>query len=279
MPTYDTPQPIDLTIDLRVGAVDIVAGDRTDTVVTVSPTDPAKALDRRGAAATTVDFDGRRLIITGPKPGLNWLGPAESVDLRVELPTGSRVSADVAVGAVRAVGRLGATRVKSSTGSVDLERTGDLWVRAAHGSTTVGAAEGDVDITAKHGHIRLGTVDGDATLRSSHGSITATECTGRLDVSLSYGDLELTRALASVAAKTGYGSIRLGEVSTGSVEVESGYGPVAIGVRAGVRARFDLSSKEGRVRNRLADAASDPSAALAVRAHARFGDVEIHPAR
>ena len=43
MPTYATPSPIDLAINLPVGAIEVVAADRTDTVVTVSPTNPAKA--------------------------------------------------------------------------------------------------------------------------------------------------------------------------------------------------------------------------------------------
>ena len=41
MPTYDTPTPIDLAINLPVGVIEVFAGDRSDTVVTVSPTKPA----------------------------------------------------------------------------------------------------------------------------------------------------------------------------------------------------------------------------------------------
>ena len=52
-------------------------------------------------------------------------------------------------------------------------------------------------------------------------------------------------------AKTAYGSIRLDEVVSGSVEAESAYGEVGVGVRAGVPAWLDLASKNGRVRNEL----------------------------
>ena len=86
MPTFATPTPIDLSINLPVGSIDIVASDRTDTVVTLSPTNPDKAVDRRGVDETKVDFDGARLTITGPKPRLSWIGPTESVDLTIELP-------------------------------------------------------------------------------------------------------------------------------------------------------------------------------------------------
>ena len=279
MPTYSTPTPIDLAIKLPVGAIEIVAGDRDDTIVTVSPTNPKKAVDVRGAQETKVDFDGQRLTITGPRPRFSFVGPYESVDVKVELPTGSRLTAETSVGAVRSTGRLGATRVKSSL--VDLDGTGDLWVRAMNGNVTVANADGGVEITADHGQIRIGTVTGDAILKASHGSVTIGESGGDLDAKLSYGDLQITKALASVAAKTAYGSIGLFEISSGSIQVESGYGTVTIGVRPGIPAWLDLSSKDGRVRNELdGDRAPEPSEqSVAVRARTQYGDITIQRAK
>ena len=277
MPTFTTPHPIDLAINLPVGAIQVLAGDRADTVVTVSPTNPDKPVDRRGAEETKVALEGDRLTITGPKPRLSWIGPSESVDVKVELPAGSRLTAEISVGGVRTSGRLGATRIKASTGGVDLEAVGDLWLRASHGNTTVGTADGAAEITADHGQIRLGTATGGVLLKASHGSIQIGEAGGEVEAKLSYGDLEIERALDSVTAKTAYGSIRLGEVSSGSVQVESGFGAVTIGVRHGVPAWLDLGSKEGRVRNDLdsdtAPAEGGPS--VAVRARTQFGDITI----
>jgi hypothetical protein len=280
MPTYSTPSPIDLAINLQVGGIDVIASDRTDTVVTVSPTNPTKAVDRRGAEETRVEFDGERVTVVGPKPRISWIGPTESVDVKVELPAGSRLTAEAGVGGVRTVGRLGATRVKSSLGAVELELTGDLWMRVSHGNAIVGTAVGGVEITADYGQIRIGTVTGDAILKSSHGAIRVGEVGGEFDAKLSYGELEIAKALASVAAKTAYGSIELGEVSSGSIEVETGYGQVNIGVRAGIPAWLDLSSKEGRVRNDLAgDSAPDTADdSVAVRARTQWGDINIHRA-
>jgi hypothetical protein len=280
MPTYNTPTPIDLSINLQVGGIEVIASDRTDTVVTVSPTNPAKAVDRRGAEETKIDFDGQQLTVVGPRPRISWFGPTESVDLKVELPTGSRLTAESAVGGVRTVGRLGATRIKSSLGPVELDTTGDLWLRASHGNATLGTADGEIEITADHGQIRVGTVTGDAILKASHGSIQVVESGGDLDARLSYGDLEVTKALASVAAKTAYGSVQLREVASGSIQIESGFGQVTIGVRPGVPAWLDLSSKDGHVRNQL-DGDSAPDAAeqtVAVRARTQYGDITIQRA-
>ncbi|MET4781036.1 DUF4097 family beta strand repeat-containing protein [Glaciihabitans sp. UYNi722] len=281
MPTYNTPTPIDLAMNMQVGAIEVFAADRTDTVVTVSPTNPTKAVDRRGAEETRVDFDGQRLTINAPRPRLSWIGPTESVDVKIELPTGSRFTAEIAVGGVRTTGRLGATRIKSSMGPVDVETTDDLWLRAGHGNATLGTADGGIEITADHGQIRIGRVTGDAILKASHGSIMVGESGGDLDAKLSYGDLDITRALASVAAKTAYGSIQLGEVSSGSIQVESGFGAVTIGVRPGVAAWLDLSSKEGHVRNQLdGDRSPDESEqAVAVHARTQYGDINIQRAR
>jgi DUF4097 and DUF4098 domain-containing protein YvlB len=280
MPTYETPSAIDLAINLQVGMVELVASDRSDTVVTVVPTNPSKAVDRRGADETTTDFDGQRLTIVGPKPRLAWIGPTESVDIRVELPSGSRVAAEVAVGGVHSRGTLGATRVKASMGPVDLDTTGDLWMRAGHGNATAGTADGNLEITADHGQIRIGTVTGDALLKASHGNVQLDEAGGDVDAKLSYGGLEIGRALASVTARTAYGSVQLREISAGSVHVESGHGDVSIGVRTGTAAWLDLSSKEGRVRNQL-DAESSPEPSeqtVAVRVHTQFGDISIRRA-
>ena len=277
MPTFSTPTPIDLAIKLSVGRLEVVATDRTDTVVTVVPTNPDKPVDRRGAEETKVDFDGTRLTITGPKPRFSIIGPTESVDLKVELPSGSRLTAELSVGSVQTTGRLGATRIKAMTGSVELGDTGDLWLRAGHGTAIIASIDGGAEITADHGQIRIGAVSGDAILKASHGSIDIGEAGGDLEAKLSYGDLSVTTAKAGVTAKTAYGRIDLREVSSGSIQVETGYGPIGIGVKPGVPAWLDLSSKDGRVRNEI-DGNRAPEAgeqSVAVRARTQYGDITI----
>jgi len=280
MPTYATPRPIDLAIKLPVGTLEVIASDRTDTVVTVAPSDPTKAVDRRGAEDTKVEFDGARLTITGPKPRFSVIGPSESLDVTVELPTGSRLTADVSVGGVRTVGRLGATRIKASTGAVEIDTTADLWLRASHGNAIIGTVDGSAEITADHGQIRATTITGDSVLKSAHGSIQLGETGGDVEAKLSYGDLEIARALGSVAGKTAYGSLTLREISAGSIQLDSGFGQITLGVRKGVAAWLDLASKEGRVRNELdGDSAPGPSEdSVAVRARTQFGGITVRRA-
>ena len=280
MPTFPTPTPIDLAVNLLVGAIVVVASDRVDTVVTVAATSATKPADQRGAEETKVSFDGQRLTIAGPRPRASWIGPSESVDIRVELPTGSRFTAELSLGELSTEGRLGATRIKSSMGFVDLDTTAGLWLRAAHGNATVRSAEGDVEISADHGQIHLGSVAGDAMIKSSHGAVTVGEVGGNLEAKLSYGNLTVAKAHGSVAAKSAFGRISVDDVSRGTVDVESGFGQISIAVHPGVAAWLDLSSKKGRVRNYLdSDAAPQESEhTVAVRARTQAGDISIHRA-
>ncbi|BDH58813.1 DUF4097 family beta strand repeat-containing protein [Tsukamurella sp. PLM1] len=284
MPVFPAPHPIDLAVNLQVGDIEVIATDRTDAVVTVTPTAPNKPADQRGAEATRVEFDGARLTVIGPKPKLglmSFIGATESVDVVIELPAGSRFTAESSVGSVRTEGRLAASRIKASTGTVELDATGDLWLRAGHGNATAGTVDGSAEITADHGQIRIGSIAGDAVLKASHGSIRVGETNGGVEANLSYGDLDIDRATASVLAKTAYGAITVNEVSDGVIDLESSYGKLTVGVAEGIPAWLDLSSKEGRVRNHLDEGLpeSTTGAHVAVRARAKFGDIDIRRAR
>ena len=48
MQTFETNQPIALSIEMSHGAVHVIASDRTDTVVAVSPSDLRPGRRRRG---------------------------------------------------------------------------------------------------------------------------------------------------------------------------------------------------------------------------------------
>ena len=117
--------------------------------------------------------------------------------------------------------------------------------------------------------------------RRRTGPSRSRESGGDVDARLSYGDLDITRALGSVTTKTSYGSIQLHEISSGSIEVESGYGQITLGVRDGVPAWLDLSSKSGHVRNQLeADRAPDGSEqTVTVRARTQAGNITVQRAR
>ena len=131
MPTFDTPGPISAVIDLVVGDARITASDRDDTTVEIRPSDASHQQDVRAAEQTRVEYSAGRLLVTAPRQrGLSLFGRPGSIDVTIDLPTGSDVYGDASAVAFRSVGRLGECRVKTSAGDVQLEQTGPVEVRA-----------------------------------------------------------------------------------------------------------------------------------------------------
>ena len=277
MPSFDTPEPISVTAHVEAGSIRFTAVDRLDTVVEVQPREPKKDQDVRAADQTEVTYANGVLTVRTPKPNLLGLGRTGTVDVTVELPTGSDVDMKGAWAQVLGEGRLGEVRVKTSSGDVRLHTTGPLTLTASHGSITVDRVEGMAEITTSSGSVRVGLVDGPAVLKNSHGTTTVGAATGELRVSGANGDIEIRRAEDSVTATTAHGRLRVGEVARGTVQLETSYGAIEVGVREGTAAWLDVSSSSGQVRNALTASESPEKTedTVKVRARTRHGNIDI----
>jgi len=277
MPSFDTPEAISATAHVEAGSIRFTAGDRLDTVVEVRPRDPKKDRDVRTADQTEVTYASGVLTVRTPKSNLLGLGRTGTVDVTVELPSGSRVDTTGAWTQVLGEGRLGEVRVKTSSGDVRLDTTGPLHLIASHGSITVDRIEGMAEITTSSGSLRVGIVDGPAVLKNSHGTTTIGTATGELRVSGANGDIEIRRAEASVTATTAHGTLRVGEVARGTVKLDTSYGAIEVGIRQGTAAWLDVSSGSGQVRNTLtaSEAPEQSEDTVQVRARTRYGNIDI----
>ena len=177
MPTFDTPEPISVTIDLGLGDIRIAASDRADTAVDVRPTNPARESDVRAAEQTRVEYAAGRLLVSGPKQrGLGVFGRPGSVDLAIELPAGSHLSGEAGAAAFHCQGRLGAFQVRTGLGDITVDR-----------------AAGPAEVSTGTGKIRLG---GSTAERSSR-TPTATAGSGRSPATCGRGRPTATSLLAT----------------------------------------------------------------------------------
>ncbi|MFG2559202.1 DUF4097 domain-containing protein [Streptomyces sp. NPDC048496] len=277
---FDTPEPISVTAHVDAGSIRFIAADRLDTLVDVQPRDPKKDQDVRAAEQTDVGYASGLLTIRTPKQRY-LIGRTGTVDVTVELPTGSQVEMTGAWAQVHGEGRLGEVRVKTSMGDVRLDTTGPLHLTASHGSITVDRVEGPAEITTSSGSLRVGTVDGTAVLKNSHGTTTVGDALGDLRVSGANGDILIERAEGSVAATTAHGTLRLDEVTRGTVQLETSYGAIEIGIREGTAAWLDASSGSGQVHNALtaSESPEETEDRVEVKARTRYGNIDIRRAR
>lgn len=277
MPRFDTPEPIAASIDLAMGRVRVQASDRIDTVVEVRPRNEDSDLDVQAVAQAEVEYSAGRLRVHVPR---SWLrttfGTPPGVEIDIELPEGSELDASGWADYV-IEGRLGPVEIQRAIGDVRIERTGRLRVRSSTGDIRVGRADGPTDLRTAAGTIRVGTIDGSGQIKSSSGELSVGEATGNLRLKTASGDITVEHAWASVDAKTAAGAIRILEVGGGTVDLQTGWGELEIGVPEDVAAWLDLSSKSGPVRSELdaADTPADTDKTVEVHARTSYGDILV----
>lgn len=279
MPVFDTPEPISVQIDLPVGDAWITATDRADTVVEVRPRNASSKPDVSAAEQTTVEYVAGRLMVRAPKSWRRYISSGPSVDVLIEVPSGSSVQAEASWAAFRCVGRLGECKFNTG-GAIRLDQTGAVDIDTSHGEVVVERVAGSARVKTSSGKVRLGEVDGTADIKNSSGDCWIGASTGDVRVNTAYGDITVDRALASVTARTAHGSVRIGDVARGSIDLQTNYGGIEVGVHRGTAAWLELNSRNGRVHNAL-DTTDEPSPnddKVEVRASTSWGDIMIRRA-
>jgi len=262
MPAFQTPEPISLTLELGVGDISVVASDRPDTVVEVRPSDPAKPADVAAAEQVRVDHANGVIQMRASKgwKRYSFRGGGGSIEVRIELPTGSQLRGATGVARLRSSGTLGECRYTTGFGDITMEHIA-----------------GTAALTTGTGAVRIDRIDGSATIKNVNGDTWIGEVAGDLQVKAGNGKVGVDRARAAVTAKTANGDIHLAEVARGVVVAETACGKVDVAVVAGAAAWLDLHTGFGHVRN-LLDTSHRPEPSedtVEVRARSAFGDITV----
>ncbi|KAA9165571.1 DUF4097 domain-containing protein [Amycolatopsis acidicola] len=264
MPTFETPAPIAVTVELGVGYLHVTATDRTDTVVEVRPTQEGDESDVKAAKQVRTEYNDGTLLITGPKiRAFDMSKKSRSVDVNLELPAGSRLSVKTQLGDLQATGELGECSYKTGAGHVQFDATGQLHVDTGAGHVKVNRIAGTADISTGTGRVQIGEAEGALVAKNSNGEIHIGDAAG---------DLE---------AKTSNGTITVGAVHRGSVSLKTAHGDIEAGISKGVAAWLDVHTGYGRLRNELEEPAAEPGPTedtVEVRADSGFGDITIRRA-
>jgi DUF4097 and DUF4098 domain-containing protein YvlB len=279
--SFDTGGPHAVEVDIAAGSVHLIAGDQTETVVTVNPADPSSKLDVQAAEKARVGLSGSTLSVVVPKPGgiLAYVSFREwgLVDVVIELPAGSSFDAKTGAGAVRADGQFGEVTARSGAGDIHVDDAHARHLVSGAGRLTLGSSHGDAELVTA-GDMDIGLIEGSANVKNLNGRTRIGEVGGPLLVRSANGDISVRRAVSDVAIRTANGSIDIGELVSGEVSLATASGALDIGIASGTSAWVDARTQFGQVRNELepAGAPEDTGARVQIRARTSFGDVHIH---
>lgn len=279
MQTFNTPDPVALTIRFAGGSLQAVAERRDTTTVEISPANPANSADVEHAAGTTVEQRGSEVVIIAPDTK-RWFGRTPKLDVKVVAPTDSGLTAFVESADVRLDGQLASVDVNSASGDVRIEHAASLTVSTASGDVWGDSVGGDARIKTASGDVRLTEVIGTGDVTTASGDIQIQNVNGDVNLRSASGDATVGAVGGSVSAKTASGDIRVDSVTIGSVEIDSASGDVWLGVAPGTAAWLEVQSLSGDVTSELqsSDAPADDGPSVSIRARTLSGDVAIRRA-
>jgi len=211
MPTFQTPEPIAVTVDILSGNLTVIASDRTDTVVQVRPSEESKRDDVRAAGQTRVDFTAGALTVKTPRDWRTYtpFGGNPSIEVIIEVPAGSRLQGNTSAGRILGSGELGDCVLEVSCGDIIVERP--------LGSVSAKTAKGDIRIgEAVRGVIRLETSMGELEVGVRPGSAVRVETNaqhGTVQNQMTLAPVDQFEDTVQVYARNTYGNIIIGHAT------------------------------------------------------------------
>lgn len=240
----DTPDPIDLHVELGRGDLRIRAAESTQTTI---------ELHGDQADEVVVKRDGDRVAVMAPRNRTGFFGAGSTyLRITISVPLDSEISAKTGSADIGVTGPIGSTHLRSGSGAIVLEATG-----------------GPAVLESGSGDIRVDQATHEMRLKSGSGEVRIIESSAAVAVSTGSGDIEVGHSTAPVAAKSGSGRFRVAEAHT-DVSFATGSGDVLIGrahagritikgascdarvaVAAGVPVWTDVSTLSGEIDSRL----------------------------
>jgi DUF4097 and DUF4098 domain-containing protein YvlB len=253
---FDAAGPVKADISLPAGSVHVTAA-KTDQVrvsLTAANSSGERLLER-----VEVSFERETLRVRVPTR-TSFFGNA-SLDLNIELPEGSSVTAELASADLTVVGELASLRGKTASGDVHADRM-----------------SGDVDLTTASGDVRLEDAAGGTRISTASGDVEVNAADGDVIAKTASGDVWVGRAGQSVTAKTASGDVRIDSITSGLADATTVSGDISIGVVPGIGLYLDVSTLTGDAHCELDSddsVAAEGEASLTVSCRSVSGDVRI----
>ena len=248
--TFDTPEPVDLFVEIHNGDITVRASDSQTTTVEVV----GDETDIR------VEHDGSAVRVIGPKvSGLGFFRRTVGATIRATVPATSSAVIRTASADCTLAGDLRSIDVRSASG--------DIVTTGRPGALTLLSGSGDLSIEAYTVSLSATTGSGDVTIASAD-----QPC----QVKAGSGDVLVHGSAADLDVGTGSGDVTLASVAGGRVRVRAGSGDLRVAVQDGIPVWTQVSAL-GDVTNRLTPRGTpqDGQGHVELRAQVGSGDVTL----
>jgi DUF4097 and DUF4098 domain-containing protein YvlB len=241
---FETPESIDLYVEIGKGHVEVTALSTSTTTVDLTGHD---------ADEVDVTFENGRLTIIAPKDQGGWFsGRDRDLRVEVELPTGSNVGVKTGSADIKLDGELGEGRVKTGSGDVTADTfTGAARIDTGSGDVEVSEAHAELQIKSGSGDISIGTSVGKLNVSTGSGDVEVGTTNSNAVVKTGSGDLKVVTANADLSMSTGSGDVSVSTARRGRLSVKGASSDLAIGIPAGTPVWTDINTVTGSIRSNL----------------------------
>lgn len=267
--TFHTPGPTSVYVEIGSGRVNAHATDTDETAVTV---------EGRDADGATVEQQGDQIVVIGPRRS-GFLPFGGDLTVTVTMPSESDLSTKLGSADVGVTGRLGAVRVKSGSGDVDLDQvTADAVVQTGSGDVRIDTALGDLRVKSGSGSVQVGRSTASSVITTGSGRISLDSAEAETVAKTGSGDVRIGTATDQVSLSSGSGDLEVAAVDRGVVKAKTASGDVQVGVPGGVPVWTDISSVTGHVSSNLVGAGEPAEGQdyVEIRATTVSGDVLLN---
>jgi hypothetical protein len=268
---FDTDGPVDMTLTIGAGVVDVRLTDEPGITVTVrhAPDSASPWVDSissivtwfsgeqtsadaptEAVRQTKIEFGAGRLVVRSPQSAQLRGIP---VAVTVRAPAGSNITTRSGAATVTVAGAAGRVEAATAGGSIDVEEA-----KGAH-------------LTTGSGSIKVGKATAEFRARTGSGEVEAADIVGPSTVFTGRGAVWLGAVAGDLMVRTGTGNVTVADASAGQIELTTGSGDLRIAVHAGSAAEVDLSSGSGEARSELPLSSNRPTTSPALRIRARTG--------
>jgi DUF4097 and DUF4098 domain-containing protein YvlB len=266
---FETHQPVNLYVELGAGDVSVQAHETTESQVEVTGRDAERVI---------VQLDGDQLSVIAPKDRAGFLGGDRKLDLKISVPTASRLQLKSGSADLTARGSYAATHVKSGSGDVRIEViSGVGLVETGSGDIKLDSVAEDLRIKSGSGDVMVDHAGASVAISTGSGDVQLGTTAGPTVVKTGSGDLKVAEAESDVSMSTGSGDLLVGRANRGRVTAKGASGDVNVGIPAGIPVWTDLTTVSGSIRSGLAGAGEPEDGAdyVEVRARTVSGDIVL----
>lgn len=264
---FDTPEPIELYVQIGSGSVTVRASDTTSTSISVTG---------RRAEDVEITQDGRQIAVISPE-NRGLFGNDSRLDVEVTLPMGSDLASKTGSATLVTHGRLNRADVRTGSGGARIDiLSGPADFKSGSGDVVVDAAA-QVQVKIGSGDVRIARAEGRCAVSTGSGDVRIGVASAGVLVKTGSGDLQVQEAEGDITFSAASGSLSIGRFSRGGLTAKNVSGDIRVAIPAGIPVWTDCTTMTGRLHTTL-EGAGEPAAGqdyIELRAKSTTGDINL----